>query len=140
MDLVFHTPWIRGISLGRGGAPRPRSAIPRMLRTLGRRHPRDFPPRYWSRLHDLELQGIELFRDVPEHFRTASVWSVLSRPWTYWRYPLGVLTPVKRYLYNPTDEIPWDLHSACAYQVKANFGGRRKGSAPRAFPLRRTSS
>jgi hypothetical protein len=131
MDLLFHTPWIRGISLEPGPSPRPRTVIRRMLKSLGKRYPRDFPPRYWHRIHELELEGIELFRDVPEHFRKASEWSVLARPWSYWRYPLGVLTPVTRYLYNPADASTRDVPSACAFQIKEPGPGAEARRRPR---------
>jgi hypothetical protein len=100
LDLLFHTPSVRRIEFGLGPSPKPRSSLLRLLKSLGARIPRDFPPHYWSRIRDLELQGIVLLRDVPEHLRHASAWSILSKPWTYWRYPLGVLTPVQRFQYD----------------------------------------
>jgi hypothetical protein len=74
-------------------------------------------------LKDLELQGVFLLTDVPEHIRPASIWTLLRKPWSYWRYPLGVLTAVKQYLYNPRVDPP--EVSSCSSDFQIKMGLRR---------------
>lgn len=123
MDLLFHSPSIRRLEWRHGPEPKPRSGPLRILKCLGVRSPGDFPPRYWSRLKDLELQGVFLLTDVPEHIRPASIWTLLRKPWSYWRYPLGVLTAVKQYLYNPRVDPP--EVSSCSSDFQIKMGLRR---------------
>ncbi|MBD3336347.1 MAG: hypothetical protein GF355_12605 [Candidatus Eisenbacteria bacterium] len=119
LDLLFHSPSLRWADLGRGAGPRPRSAPKRMWKSIGSRKPRDFPPHYWGRLSELELEGFVLLRDVPEHLRRMSSWSVLRLPWSYWRYPLGVKSAVRHYLYDPSRPQAESARSSVDFQIKS---------------------
>lgn len=127
MDLLFHSPSIRRLEWGLGPGPRSRSGPLRILKCLGVRSPADFPLQYWSRLKELELQGIVLLTDVPEHIRPASTWTLLRKPWSYWRYPLGVLTDTKQYIYNSGVDPPEEASCSSDFQIKSSL--RRSAAA-----------
>jgi hypothetical protein len=100
MDLVFHSPAVRGIYLAEGERL---SLAQRFLSVFGaiiRKRTKDSPERYARNLDMFEVQGGRLLHDVPEHFRMAAVRRLLSMPWTYWRFPHGANAPRKNYVYS----------------------------------------
>jgi hypothetical protein len=90
MDVVFHSPIVRGIYL----APGKRLSIGRrilsILTVIFTRRFEEDPEKHKRNLELLEIQGSEFLDDVPEHFRTTATRRLLSLPWTYWRFPRGV--------------------------------------------------
>ena len=99
MDLVFHSPAVRGIYLAHGTRP---SFVRRLMSIFGailRKRAKDRPEKYAENLEMFEIHGGRLLHDMPEHFRMAGVRRLLSMPWTYWRFPHGANVPRKAYVY-----------------------------------------
>jgi hypothetical protein len=102
MDLVFHSPAVRGIYLAQGTSP---SFMRRVISIFGailRKRAKDKPEKYAENMELFEIQGGRLLHDIPEHFRMASVRRLLSMPWTYWRFPHGANATRKAYVYGDT--------------------------------------
>jgi len=99
MNIVFHSPEIRGLflmPLERGW----RSArIRQLLASLRARTRRHDPQLYRDRLRALLLEH-DLVQDIPEHFRGYAIRQFLSLPWRYWRYARGANTTARPYFYS----------------------------------------
>ena len=120
MDLVFHSPVVRGIHLVKG---RRLSLGRRFLSILGaifRRRLSEDPEQHKRRLELLEIQGSEFLDDVPEHFRTMATRKLLSMPWSFWRFPRGVKSRRTFFVYGGSDSLrdgP-ELASDPRFQIK----------------------
>jgi hypothetical protein len=120
MDVLFHTPALRGIVLT-GPERWMRSAVLGGLRAFVSSKPRDHFANYRDSLHDLEIEGNEFFEDVPEHFRNLILRRLIEEPWSFWRYPRGATAALKIHLYSPESlkEIENLSVSDSAFQIKA---------------------
>jgi hypothetical protein len=79
---------------------------------------RDRVRRFAGRLEELETDGTELMRDVPEHFRHFMLRQIVGLPWDYWRYPMGAGATERRFLYGDADPGQTGLAAAPAFQIK----------------------
>jgi len=122
MDLLFHTPFMRGLFLTcrRGG--RVAGALKRILRAAWvRRVGRDKFKDYAWLLDELDVEKQDFLEDVPEHLRTFALRRLISLPWTYWRYPLGAGSRIVLKLYDPSGSLAASQPPAADphYQIKA---------------------
>jgi hypothetical protein len=100
MDLVFHSPAVRGIYIARGKGLSLGRRLVSIFSAIIRKRAKDRPERYARNLDMFEIQGGRLLHDMPEHFRMAGVRRLLSMPWTYWRFPHGANTSRKAFVYS----------------------------------------
>jgi len=103
MDLLFHTPFLRGLFLTRRTKRGTlEGTIGRLLRAAWVRRVRGNGVKHFREaLEELELEKQDFLEDVPEHFRSLALRKLLSLPWTYWRYPLGAGRNLKVKAYDP---------------------------------------
>ena len=99
MDLVFHSPVVRGIYIARGKRLSFGRRVVSIFSAIIRKRAKDRPEKYARNLDMFEIQGGRLLHDMPEHFRMAGVRRLLSMPWAYWRFPHGVNTSRKAFVY-----------------------------------------
>jgi hypothetical protein len=121
MDLLFHTPFVRGIFLSKRRKGRITGSFGRLLRAAWvRRISRDKFRDYRIQLDELDLERQDFFEDVPEHFRNFALRQLISLPWTYWRYPLGAGSGLKFNLYDPQGALVASQQPAADphYQLK----------------------
>jgi hypothetical protein len=126
MDLLFHTPFIRGIFLARRKETgRIDGAMGRVVRSAWVRTSRDKFKDFRPMLDELDLERQDFLEDVPEHFRNIALRQLITLPWSYWRYPLGAARSLKVNLYDPqggllaAQEPAADPH----YQLKSGGAG-----------------
>lgn len=100
MDVLFHTPVLRGIVLTQTGK-RTRNAILGALRAFISSRQRDRFGDYRESLGDLAIEGNEFLEDVPEHLRSLVLRRLIEEPWSFWRYPRGATATLKIHLYDP---------------------------------------
>lgn len=100
MDVLFHTPVLRGIVLTHSGKTT-RNAVFGALRAFISSRSRDRFSDYRESLGDLEIEGNEFLEDVPEHFRGLVLRRMIEEPWSFWRYPRGASSALKIHLYGP---------------------------------------
>jgi len=100
MDLVFHSPAVRGIYIASGKGLSLGRRIVSIFSAIIRKRAKDSPEKYAHNLDMFEIQGGRLLHDMPEHFRMAGVRRLLSMPWTYWRFPHGANAPRKAFVYS----------------------------------------
>ncbi len=89
MDIVFHTPSLKGVYLTRGKRLSFGRRILSVLTVMWKRPIKENPDKYKRRLEHLEVEGTGFLEDVPEHFRTMVTRQLLRLPWAYWRFPRG---------------------------------------------------
>jgi hypothetical protein len=99
MDLVFHSPAVRGIYLAQGRGLSFGRRVLSIFSAILRKRAKDRPEKYAHNLDMFEIQGGRLLHDMPEHFRMAGVRRLLGMPWTYWRFPHGANAPRKAFVY-----------------------------------------
>jgi hypothetical protein len=102
MDLVFHSPAVRGIYIARGKRLSFGRRVISIFSAIIRKRTKDSPEKYARNLDTFEMQGGRLLHDMPEHFRMAGVRRLLSMPWTYWRFPHGANASRKAFVYGGT--------------------------------------
>ncbi len=120
MDLVFHSPVVRGIHLVRGKSLSLGKRCLSILGAIFRRRLLEDPEQHKHRLELLEIQGSEFLDDVPEHFRTMATRKLLSMPWSYWRFPRGVRSRRTFFVYGGANSLgdgP-ELASDPRFQIK----------------------
>jgi hypothetical protein len=100
MDLVFHSPAVRGIYIARGKGLSFGRRLVSIFSAIIRKRAKDRPEKYARNLDMFEIQGGRLLHDMPEHFRMAGVRRLLSMPWTYWRFPHGANASRKDFVYS----------------------------------------
>jgi hypothetical protein len=127
MDLLFHSPFLRGIFLSKRRNGRITGTFPRLLRAAWARRTKDSFKRLRDKLEELELDSHDFLQDVPEHFRNIAFRQLLSLPWTYWRYPLGAGSSLKVKAYDPQSALVAAQHPAAdpQYQLKDLSAKRR---------------
>jgi hypothetical protein len=103
MDIVFHTPSIKGIYLARGTKLSFARRLLAVLTVMWNRPIKEWPEKYKRRLEHLEIQGVGFLEDIPEHFRTMVTRQLLSLPWAYWRFPRGVKSARQLLLYSAAE-------------------------------------
>ncbi len=122
MDLVFHTPFIRGIFLSeRKETGRIPGALTRVVRAAWVRSSRDKFKKFRPMLDELDLERQDFLEDVPEHFRNIALRQLITLPWSYWRYPLGAARSLKVNLYDPQGALITSQEPAADphYQLKS---------------------
>jgi hypothetical protein len=120
MDLVFHSPAVRGIYLGRGRGLSFGRRVLSIFSAIIRKRAKDSPEKYAHNLDMFELQGGRLLHDMPEHFRMAGVKRLLSMPWTYWRFPHGANASRKSFVYGDSNNADSEPEPASdrRFQIK----------------------
>lgn len=120
MDLVFHSPVVRGIYIAAGGRLSIGRRIASILSVIFSKRPLEDPERHKRGLELLEIQGSEFLADVPEHFRTTAMRRLLSLPWSYWRFPRGVKSRRTLFVYSGSEgsQTGPDLASDQRFQIK----------------------
>jgi hypothetical protein len=121
MDLVFHSPAVRGVYVASGARLSIGRRVLAILNVMFRKKPWENPDKYLERLEALEITGEHFLEDIPEHFRTVVTRRLLSSPWTYWRFPRGAKSARTFSVYagQASLEIQPDLASERRYQIKA---------------------
>ena len=121
MDLVFHSPTVKGIYMATGK----RLSIGRRLlvlfRGFFRGKPSEHPDKYMERIEALEIHGDHFLNDIPEHFRLVLTRRILTLPWIYWRFPRGAKTARVLSVYGGTGALEFEPEFASdkKYQIKA---------------------
>jgi hypothetical protein len=120
MDLVFHSPAVRGIYMAEGKRLSIGRRILSVLTVIFTRRTEEDPERYKHSLELLEIQGSEFLDDVPEHFRTTATRRLLSLPWMYWRFPRGVKSRKAFFVYGTSGDLSAEpeLASDRRFQIK----------------------
>jgi hypothetical protein len=119
MDIVFHTPSIKGVYLTRGKRLSLGRRLLSVLTVMWNRPIKENPDKYKRGLERLEIEGTGFLEDVPEHFRTLVTRQLLSLPWSYWRFPRGAGSARQFLVYSSgsTDYDP-EPTSDRAFQIK----------------------
>ncbi len=99
MDVLFHTPVLRGIVLTESRKITKRT-ISGALRAFISSRPRDKFSDYAEFVENLEVEGNEFLEDVPEHARAIILRRLIQQPWSYWRYSKGAASSLKIHIYN----------------------------------------
>lgn len=125
MDLVFHSPAVRGIYVARGHRLSVGRRVLAVLNTVFRKKPSENPDEYLGRLELLEIAGDHFLEDIPEHFRTVVTRRLLSLPWSYWRFPRGAKSARNFSVYAGQSALEFqpELASERRYQIKAPLSG-----------------
>ena len=120
MDLVFHSPVVRGIYIARGKRLSIGRRAVSILSAIVRKRRKEDPDKYTQNLEMFEIQGGEFLDDVPEHFRMAAARRLLSSPWTYWRFPRGAKAAKTVFVYGSSSEFATgpELASDRRFQIK----------------------
>ncbi len=119
MDIVFHTPSIKGIYLAHGKRLSLGRRLLSVLTVMWNRPVKENPDRYKRGLERLEIEGTGFLDDVPEHFRTLVTRQLLSLPWSYWRFPRGAGSARHLLVYSSGGtEFEPEPTSDMAYQIK----------------------
>lgn len=106
-DLIGHWPQLRGLYLLPLREGWRKARILQLLSSLRVRMSRDNPKPYRNVVRRLRLGGPDFFEDIPEHLRGYALRQLVSIPWTFWRYPRGANSGVRRYLYaGARDAVP----------------------------------
>jgi hypothetical protein len=133
MDVVFHTPSIKGIYLTRGRRLSFGRRILSVLTVMWNRPIKENPDKYKQSLERLEIDGAGFLEDVPEHFRTMVTRQLLSLPWTYWRFPRGVKSARQLLLYSSgTEQAGPEPTSDETFQIKEPGRKKEPGAVHRA--------
>jgi hypothetical protein len=103
MDLVFHSPVVRGINLAPGRGLSFGRRILSILSVIFTGRTFEDPEKHKRSLEMLEIQGSEFLEDLPEHFRATATRRLLSLPWSYWRFPRGVRSRKTLFVYSGSD-------------------------------------
>ena len=119
MDIVFHTPSIKGVYLTRGQRLSFGRRLLSVLTVMWNRPVKENPDKYKRGLERLEIEGTGFLEDVPEHFRTLVTRQLLSLPWSYWRFPRGAGSARQLLVYSSGNtEFEADPTSDRAFQIK----------------------
>jgi hypothetical protein len=131
MHIITHTPEVRGVFLTTTQPPLRDRTLPRILRTLVGPRPRDDHRRYLPEVERIEVAHGEFLNDLSDLVRGATTRMLLRLPWSYWRYPRGVRSAPRRYLYDADRLSPAEPAAAAdpRYQVKALVEGAAPASA-----------
>lgn len=143
MHILAHTPEIVSIFLSPPKAPTFERAFMRILRTMFTARRRDDFRQYRDAIERLEVTTGEFLRDISEHFRGIALGHILKLPWTYWRYPMGVRSSPRTFLYNDGEPPPAEGPAASdpRYQIKAfKEEVLQEGELPRRAPPRTPSA
>ena len=131
MDIVFHTPSIKGVYLTRGNRLSFGRRILSVLTVMWNRPIKENPDKYKRGLEHLEIEGTGFLEDVPEHLRTAVTRHLLSLPWTYWRFPRGAGSARQLLVYSSgSTEFEPEPTSERAFQIKQTGQKRARSSSP----------
>jgi hypothetical protein len=120
MDLVFHTPTVRGIYIASGERLSVGRRLAALFNVIFRKKLSENPEKYKPRLEVLEIAGDPFLDDIPEHFRTVVTRRLLSLPWTYWRFPRGAKSARTLTVYEGPSALEFqpELASDRRYQIK----------------------
>jgi len=120
MDLVFHSPAVRGIYIASGKKLSLSRRVLAVLNVVFRKKTSENADKYKRRLEALEISGDTFLEDIPEHFRTVVTRRLLSLPWSYWRFPRGAKSARTFSVYCGRTELEFeaDLASERRYQIK----------------------
>jgi hypothetical protein len=120
MDLVFHSPAVRGIYITSGRTLSLGRRVLAVLSVIFRNKILENPEKYKRRLEALEIAGDSFLDDIPEHFRTVVTRRLLSLPWSYWRFPRGAKSARTFSVYCGRTELEFeaDLAAEKRYQIK----------------------
>lgn len=123
MDLVFHTPAVRGIYIASGKTLSLGRRVLAVLNVIFRNKVSENPEKYKRRLEALEIAGDSFLEDIPEHFRAVVTRNLLRLPWSYWRFPRGVKSARTFSLYCGRTELEFeaDLAAEKRYQIKEDL-------------------
>jgi hypothetical protein len=125
MDPIFHSPYVRTVSLTPEEEAGPGRTLRRLLAALWGGAQRDRFGLVAERLEELEVDGTELFLDVPEHLRHFVQRHIVTMPWTYWRYPKGARSSARRFVYGTMEDGDGEVASDPACQIKVPSPGTR---------------
>jgi hypothetical protein len=120
MDLVFHSPGVKGIYLALGKRLSFGRRVVSILSVIFRKRAIEDPEKHKRSLELLEIQGSEFLADVPEHFRITAIRRLLGLPWSYWRFPRGVKSRQSFFVYGSsgTRTTEAELASDRKFQIK----------------------
>jgi hypothetical protein len=120
MDLVFHSPAVKGIYFAVGKRLSFGRRVISILSVIFRKRAMEDPEIHKRSLELLEIQGSEFLADVPEHFRITAIRRLLSLPWSYWRFPRGVKSRKSFFVYgsSATMTVGPELASDRRFQIK----------------------
>jgi hypothetical protein len=124
MDIVFHTPSLKGVYLTRGTRLSFGRRLLSILTVMWNRPVKENPEKYKRRLERLEIDGTRFLEDVPEHLRTVVTRQLLRLPWAYWRFPRGAGSARQFLVYSGgSTEFHTEPTSDRAFQVKEPLPG-----------------
>jgi hypothetical protein len=131
MDLVFHSPSVRGIYAASGSRLSVGRRVAALFSIIFRKKLSENPEQYKRRLEVLEIAGDPFLEDIPEHLRAVVTRRLLSSPWSYWRFPRGVKSARNFSVYEGRSALEFEpeLASDPKYQVKQPFGRSHETTA-----------
>jgi hypothetical protein len=135
MDIVFHTPSIKGVYLTRGKRLSLGRRILSVLTVMWNRPIKENPDKYKRGLERLEIEGTSFMEDLPEHYRTLVTRQLLSLPWAHWRFPRGAGSARQFLVYSSGGtEFDPEPTSDVAFQIKQT-GAKKEPGAPAPGPI-----
>ncbi len=120
MDLVFHSPTVRGIYVTSGKTLSVGRRLIALLYVIFHKKSSEHPDKYMARVETLQIRGDHFLDDIPEHFRMVVTRQLLRLPWAYWRFPRGAKSARTFSVYGGrgTLEFEPELASDRRYQIK----------------------
>jgi hypothetical protein len=120
MDLVFHSPTVRGIYMATGKRLSVGRRLIALFNVIFHKKPSEHPDKYMRKVEALEIHGDHFLNDIPENFRIVVTRRLLSLPWTYWRFPRGAKSSRTLSVYGGQSALEFgsELASDRRYQIK----------------------
>jgi hypothetical protein len=119
MNLISHTPEFRTVFLSTPEPPLRDRSLVRILRTMVSPRVRDDARLYEEEIERIEVTAGEFLSDLPEHLRGFIARHIFKQPWSYWRYPKGVRSSPRIYVYSGEARSAAPLAADPRYQIKA---------------------
>jgi hypothetical protein len=120
MDLVFHSPAVRGIYMATGKRLSVGRRLIALFNVIFHKKPSEHPDKYMHKVEALEIHGDHFLNDIPENFRIIVTRRLLSLPWAYWRFPRGAKSSRTISVYGGQSALEFgsELASDRRYQIK----------------------
>jgi hypothetical protein len=125
-DLVFHFPIFRALSFQQDTEGIPVHGIRHVLGSLWKRVADEQTRQPMRALERIRMEtGVDVLGDLPEIIAPLAARKLLSQPWRYWRYPLGVARRREHRLYE-NENLPRERPLAAPpdLQIKAQTAPR----------------
>ncbi len=117
-DLVFHYPIFRALSFQQDTEGIPVQGIRHVLSSVWKRVADEQTRPAMRALERIRMEtGVDVLGDLPELIAPLAARKLLSQPWRYWRYPLGVARRREHRLYED-ENLPRERPFAAPHELQ----------------------